>query len=552
MRRIILLACVSAVGVTVGGCSGGAEAGADEANALEHHAKIVDILSPDATVEGTFDPKVRVYGYIVEAKSGAKITAKVEAFAGAGAEAQVGDALDTVLKVNGPYTSSQKPGAKIADSEDAEDGTQAAPPVSFTVGADGKYLISFLSYENTGTGKYKVSLNCEGTEFQCRRPDFAKPCTSTGGPLFIQGAKIEGDTTWDRCEVVLLENASVVQGATLTIKPGVVVKGNYLNPANDRPGFGVVSLNVEGKLQAAGTREHPIAFTAFKEGFGWAGISLYGQNNTIEHAVVEKANVGIAFAKAASGTVTDVLIEGATLQDVQSPIGFSAGEDADVTFERGVVKNAVEGMNLGNSLKVVIRDSVIKENAADGIVVTSRGAVADRCPSPAAPPAVYRDPIIEHTDIVDNEGSGIAIQGSGVFIQVSKSNIQRNKGIGVVISGAQVHPESFIRESNIFDNGASATTAALKYSAYGSVTSEVAVANVDVFSYHVTGPLDFSGNYWRDLSDPELSSNWRMGCAEPAAFVYTGFSPVVIADAGPHLEKLDPPVREQTEAAAAE
>src|SRR5207244_3724846 len=94
----------------VGACTA-PDASEDEASSIdqdlsEKNAKLIDDVSPTATVTGTFDPRVRVYGYVVAAKAGAKITAKLDATAGADARRQdPGDPLDTQITINGPYTS---------------------------------------------------------------------------------------------------------------------------------------------------------------------------------------------------------------------------------------------------------------------------------------------------------------------------------------------------------------------------------------------------------------------------------------------------------------
>ena len=46
------------------------ETGSQESAASERNAKIVDNIAPTATVEGSFDPRVRTYGYVVAAKAG--------------------------------------------------------------------------------------------------------------------------------------------------------------------------------------------------------------------------------------------------------------------------------------------------------------------------------------------------------------------------------------------------------------------------------------------------------------------------------------------------
>jgi hypothetical protein len=247
MRSTTALGLAALSLLSAAACSTSSEdaTGVDVGEAVERNAKIVDTISPNATIEGQFDPRVRAYGYVVPIKAGAKITAKLEARAGSDARRDDANApLDTLLQVNAPFESKTKRGAKVTSSDD--DGEKVeAPPVSFTADRDANYLITFASNEDTGTGSYKLSLSCEGTDFQCQRANFDRPCEA--GQLFVQGAKIEGNVTWNKCEVVLLESATVTAGSTLTIQPGVSIKGNYLDPQNQSQ-FGNVTLTVEGLL----------------------------------------------------------------------------------------------------------------------------------------------------------------------------------------------------------------------------------------------------------------------------------------------------------------
>src|SRR5262245_32468595 len=80
--------------------------GADSGKAdAAKSTKLVDNIALDSTVQGTFDPRVRVYGYVFEAKRGAKLKASLTATAGSDANGvTAGAALDTYMAVYGPYT----------------------------------------------------------------------------------------------------------------------------------------------------------------------------------------------------------------------------------------------------------------------------------------------------------------------------------------------------------------------------------------------------------------------------------------------------------------
>jgi hypothetical protein len=107
------------------------ELGADEGKAdMVKKTKLVKDLALDSTVVGTFDRKIRVYGYVLEAKKGAKLTVKLEAKAGSDASGiAAGQDLDTIISVNGPYQSQTSPGPTITESDDNGDSVVPTPLV---------------------------------------------------------------------------------------------------------------------------------------------------------------------------------------------------------------------------------------------------------------------------------------------------------------------------------------------------------------------------------------------------------------------------------------
>lgn len=493
------------------------EVGSESADAQEHHTKILENVPPEASVEGRFAEKVRVYGYVVEAKAGAKITASLTATAGTGAPTP-GAALDTVLKVTGPFESLEAPGPVLVETEDGADGSMAAPPASFEAKQDGQYLVSFSTWDYPGAGTFALDLSCDGTDFQCRRPQMDRPCKGEGGPLFIQGSVLEGDHEWDRCDVIVLEALTVPEGSSLTIRPGVVVKANHLGT----DGFGTVGITVQGRLQAGGTADNPVAFTAFKEGFGWRGLTISSQGNALIHTVVEKADVGLHLTANATVNIEDALFEGVTVQNRMPLAGVRAEAETSGIILRSVMKGWTNGMLIGDAQELRIEDSVIRANQI-GVRVGGAGAVPQQCAA-VNPAPRYRDPIFLRTDIYENTSHGIALDGT-VLLQVTESNIVRNGGHGLLIGRSVLHAESFLRSNNIHDNGGGTT------------------AGHEIRTFHQGGVLDVSGNYWVDISDPELSNNWAACTADAVRF--TGFSPTPLR-AGPRLEVLCDRVKSQS------
>ena len=486
---------------------------------LAKSTKLLEDVPPDAEVKGRFDPRVRTYGYVVEARAGAVLTIDLEATAGKDAEGvEPGADLDTLLEIHGPFESIKSVGEKLISADDTSDTDLSVPTSTLEVEEDGKYFIAFTSFNDTGKGEYRLNVSCEGTSVQCMRPDFDKPCEK--GRQFIQGAVIEGDQTWSQCEVVLLENATIQEGTTVTIAPGVTVKGNFLG---EEP-FGDVSLNVEGRLQAVGTADHPIVFTNFVEDLGWRGLSFSSRENLLAHVFVENAQFAARVGSTASVAIEHAVLEGKpetrTDFDTRGLDVLSEG-DADLRFT--TIKEFATGVRVDRSLLVSLAESVVRENGR-GIHVIGDGRTHSRCGSGNTTPMTrVIDPKINKTDIIKNDGVGIFMERDNVFIQIEKSNIADNGGFAVDFQGTTLHEESFIRTSNIIRNNA----------------SNEETATVQVRSFHNRGGFDVSENFWNFFSDPQLGQT-REGCRE---LTFTGFSPVLIEDAGPTQEKLTEPVQ---------
>jgi hypothetical protein len=110
-------------------------------------------------------------------------------------------------------------------------------------------------------------------------PD-AKPGDPDAAPVPMEievTADITTDTTWSSPNTYIMKKTIFVKGGTLTIEPGVVVKG--LGSAG-APAALVVTRNA--KLNAVGTKDAPIVFTSAKDvgkraAGDWGGVLLLGK-----------------------------------------------------------------------------------------------------------------------------------------------------------------------------------------------------------------------------------------------------------------------------------
>ena len=584
-------------------------------------AHIVREIDLNSTLTGNFDPRVRVYGFTVQAKVGA--TLNIAALTAAGADSfdvDEGEELDTIMAVYGPGQNGER-GPLLMRVDDDETGTAAQlPPLE--VEEEGEYLVLLSSWNDTGHGEYIMDVTCEGTDFQCRRPVEDLPCTE--GTEYILGGQTVGTTTWKRCNYVLLEETHVEEDAILTINPGVTVKGNFLGEAP----YGSVKFVVDGAVQAIGTEDHPVVFTSLRD--GWGGVVL-GGNSSLENVYVENAEVGIEVV-GDGNTLVDIDVNssqtGIVFRDNTEGHSIQRGriaqvengivmEDTVIKIEDTVILGHGDGQGIGirgvnteasyfsralvsgfgtgidlTSAELEMVDATITNNLR-GVRVTGEDAgvnPAFECPpmrfssfNPTPPRRSWPparttwglDPIFRRVDLVGNSEYAVRIDAPELLI-IEDSNVTGN-GAGIVIASDSLHPESRISGNNIWGNGDGL---------------------MQLQTFHSDGVLDISGNYWAQISDPELSQSWDeehddypipaneadcgvssnrqpLGCstsgnsrtcgeyrctwsnsrwncdltspltAEPWAgeVVFTGFSPVEL-DAGPDAEVLEDDVKD--------
>ena len=99
------------------------------------------------------------------------------------------------------------------------------------------------------------------------------PCPTAPAPIEVPKS-ITANTTWTRNNIYLLTDISYVEsGATLTIEPGTIIKGQ---------GRGALTIKQGGKIDARGTATQPIVFTSNKAPGerargDWGGVILLGK-----------------------------------------------------------------------------------------------------------------------------------------------------------------------------------------------------------------------------------------------------------------------------------
>jgi len=119
--------------------------------------------------------------------------------------------------------------------------------------------------------------------------------TTVGKPVLLTDGVITADTVWQG-EIHVSGVISVKRGATLTVRPGTVVKFKRVDRDNNKVGDG--EIMVEGRLIAKGTRSERILFTSAEEKprvNDWSYVQFISSDpgNIIEYCQFEYAYAGM-------------------------------------------------------------------------------------------------------------------------------------------------------------------------------------------------------------------------------------------------------------------
>ena len=237
----------------------------------------------------------------------------------------------------------------------------------------GKVVVTFTAGSTTGAGSVTLSISDKAN-----RTDDATAVLNVVDEqvVFNVNSNITSDVTWETGKIYVLETRIAVEaGATLTIQPGVIVKGEAGTGAN------ATALIVArgGKIIAEGTADAPIIFTSVADKIIpgqivspnldpdlnglWGGVILLGKER------ISASNE--------TGDVSEVQIEGIPTSD---PNGLYGGtNDADnsgvlkyVSIRHGGTNigsgNEINGLTLGGvGSNTVIENIEIVANQDDGI-----------------------------------------------------------------------------------------------------------------------------------------------------------------------------------------
>lgn len=237
----------------------------------------------------------------------------------------------------------------------------------------GTIVVTFTAGSEAGAGSVKLTV----TDKENRADDASAVMNVVAEQTtFFINSNITEDATWETGKVYVLQTrVTVVDGVTLTIEPGVVVKGEAGTGANAT----ALLIARGGKLMAEGTADAPIIFTSVADEIMpgqiespnldpdtdglWGGVLILGR------ARISASND--------NGDVVEVQIEGIPTSD---PNGLYGGNDDD--DNSGVIKyisirhggtnigagNEINGLTLGGVGRgTVIENVEVIANQDDGI-----------------------------------------------------------------------------------------------------------------------------------------------------------------------------------------
>ncbi|GAA0879272.1 hypothetical protein GCM10009119_22400 [Algoriphagus jejuensis] len=201
-----------------------------------------------------------------------------------------------------------------------------------------------------------------------------KPDTDQGGGSSVEiTSNISSNTTWETGKTyVLAGRIAVTSGVTLTIQPGVVVKGQVGSGANAT----ALIIARGAKIMAEGTAAQPIIFTSVADEITPGQIASPNMEPTLEGLWGGLMIMGRAKGSFA-GDVTEIQIEGVPASDINGLYG--GNDDLD---NSGVLKyisirhgganigegNEINGLTLGGvGSGTVIENIEVVANQDDGI-----------------------------------------------------------------------------------------------------------------------------------------------------------------------------------------
>ncbi len=165
---------------------------------------------------------------------------------------QVGTAADVTFAVS-------VPGGYKAMTVAATGGTAAKKSEPAAGATSGNAVVTFTADATAGAGTVTITITDNNDKATTQTGAVNKTAEPVEETEIEVSANITANATWETGKVyILTTRVAVVDGVTLTIEPGVVVKGEAGTGANAT----ALLIARGGKLMAEGTADSPIIFTS--------------------------------------------------------------------------------------------------------------------------------------------------------------------------------------------------------------------------------------------------------------------------------------------------
>lgn len=241
----------------------------------------------------------------------------------------------------------------------------------------GTIIVSFTAGKTTGSGSVVLTL----TDNDSQTAIATAVLTIEGVPVVSVTQNVTANTTWETGKIYILEGRiTVVSGVTLTIQPGVVVKGREGSEAN-----ATALLIARGaKIMAEGTATSPIIFTSVSDNIIPGEIASPNLPSTMNGLWGGLLILGRAPISAEAEAMQ---IEGIPASDLNGLYGGTDPADNSGTLRYVSIRHG--GANIGEG------------NEINGLTLGGVGTGT----------------VIEHVEIVSNQDDGIEWFGGTVNVK---------------------------------------------------------------------------------------------------------------------------------------
>ncbi len=280
------------------------------------------------------------------------------------------------IDITFPFTSE---GGYKSSSASATGGTVVVKTEPSANATSGNVVVTFTAARTVGAGSVVLTI----TDSNNKAGQATDVIDIKNRPTVSVSSNISTNTTWETGKIYILEGRiSVLDGATLTIEPGVIVKGNAGTGSNAT----ALLIARGGKIEAVGTEASPIIFTSISDHILPGEIqspNLVPTNNGLWGGLLV---LGRAHISPGSGTEF-TQIEGIPISDQNGLYGGTDDTDNSGTIKYVSIRHG--GANIGEG------------NEINGLTLGGVGSGT----------------VIENVEIIGNQDDGIEIFGGNVNLK---------------------------------------------------------------------------------------------------------------------------------------